>query len=631
MIFLRGAFARYGSLGVRIFAVVSLLLLIQGAVYAGTTVLLVDLSASMGEACPGSGETSLQVVRKSITNYLRQRKTAAHGDQIGLVVFGQENSVISEPVSDPLRILALAQELKLQGGKSSLANGLRLARSLLPPEGGNVIVYTRSPAELDLLKMLVHTPEGEVRTEINLVSGTSAGGVSTGSVSLRQLACEERLPANVVGTQVLKIVANALGVPAAVLTTDTDLVADLGADRSLVFEALAVVCEQFGAPLPPGGDLTRVGDIVSYVEQSRAQSAARAEGVLRSGPAMDVSEQAVAVQSLFYATDRQPTGDKDPYRFFGSGRMKGGELHYGRCEVTIPVRVHRKGQVESPLLGFEFLRNPKKHIVLKSVQPLEYEAFLEAVSEDLRQAEFEAEWGDDMLIFVHGYNVRFDQAARRTAQIAYDIGFDGVPMMFSWPSTGSLMGYLADRENIEWSVSHIEQFLDELISRLPVGRVHLIAHSMGNEGVLRALRRLARRHAADGKPLFENVILAAPDFDAQIFVEQYASHIKHLARRWTLYASNKDQALNLSTTLRKARRLGIPVAVADGVDTIDATGVEVTPWSVPEFHSYYATKQRVMSDLRGVLLGTEPKRRGNLQQEVKNGGTYWRLELSEAQ
>ncbi len=614
----------------RIFAVVGLLLLIQGAAFSGTSVLMVDLSASMGEACSGSGETSFQIVRKSIASYLRQRQNAEGGDAIGLVVFGQENRVVSEPVADPLRILALAQELKLQGGESSLADGLSLARSLLPPEGGSVIVYTRSPAELELLKMLVHAPEGDVRTEINLVSGASVGGVSTGSVSLRQLACEEPLSANVVETQVLEIVAGALGVPAAVLTADTDLVADLGADRSLVFEALAMVCEHFGTPLPPGGDLTRVGNIVSYVEQSRAQSAALADAGLRSGTAMDVSEQAVAVQSLFYATDRQPTGDKDPYRFFGSGRAKGGTLHYGRCEVTIPVREHREGQVESPLLGFEFLRNPKKHIVLKSVQPLEHEAFFEAVSKDLRQAEFEAEWADDMLIFVHGYNVRFDQAARRTAQIAYDIRFDGVPVMFSWPSNGSFMGYLADRENIEWSVSHIEQFLDEMVSKLPAGRVHLIAHSMGNEGVLRALRRLARRHAADGKPLFENVILAAPDFDAQIFVEQYASHIKHLARRWTLYASNKDQALNLSTTLRKARRLGIPVAVADGIDTIDATGVEVTPWSVPEFHSYYATKKQVMRDLVSVLRGEEPKRR-NLAQSLKNGEAYWSLKLKGAQ
>jgi len=199
-------------------------------------------------------------------------------------------------------------------------------------------------------------------------------------------------------------------------------------------------------------------------------------------------------------------------------------------------------------------------------------------------------------------------------------------MMYSWPSMGRLTGYFADRENIEWSVTHIEKFLEEILQQAPPGRLHLIAHSMGNEGMLRALGFLAIRHRPDDGPLFENVILAAPDFDTRIFVEQYAPRIKHLSRRWTLYASDKDQALNLSASLRNARRLGVPTAIPAGVDTIDATGVEVTPWSVPEFHSYYATKKQVMKDLVSVLRGLAPSRRG-LARSMKDGQTYWSFNL----
>ena len=215
----------------------------------------------------------------------------------------------------------------------------------------------------------------------------------------------------------------------------------------------------------------------------------------------------------------------------------------------------------------------------------------------------------------------FDKAARRTAQIAYDLDFKGAPMMFSWPSEGSLLAYLSDREDVEWSAVHIERFLSDLLTQAKVRKLHLIAHSMGNQGLIRALYVMALRNADRSSPLFENVILAAPDFDAQRFNEELAPEIISLAKRWTLYASDKDTALDASTALA-AKRLGLPLSVAPGVDTVDASGVEVTPWSVPEFHSYYASKLRVLRDLIGVLDGLAPVER-NLRKRDKNKLIYW--------
>jgi esterase/lipase superfamily enzyme len=131
---------------------------------------------------------------------------------------------------------------------------------------------------------------------------------------------------------------------------------------------------------------------------------------------------------------------------------------------------------------------------------------------------------------------------------------------------------------------------------------------MGNQGLIRALHRIALTSEPGGEPLFENVILAAPDFDAQVFTEQIAPQIVGLARRWTLYASANDQALRASSIL-SVPRLGMPLALTPGVDTVDASGIDVTPWSVPEFHSYYASKQRVILDLVGVLEGLGPAER----------------------
>jgi esterase/lipase superfamily enzyme len=599
-------------------------------VTAATTVLAVDVSASMGEACAGSQETPLQAVRKAVADYLQSRAESDRHSQVGMIIFGRQSMVVSEPASDPLRILALAEQIEIQGGNSSLADGIGLARSLLPPEGGNVIVYTRSPPEVGLLRALTHESGGALQTEVNLVSGSSSAGQTSGSLLVRTLSCGTETAATDTGNQVRQLIAEALGVPIDLVTPAADLVADLGADHSLAFQTLSLVCGKLRIPMPPESDLTKVGAIIAYAEYASSGDLADREPALRRGFlgwGEPEPPKPVVVQTLFYATDREATGSSDPYRFFGANRKEGDALHYGRCEVSIPVLDHRKGRVEAPLFGLEFLRSPEKHIILKSVEPMERDTFFQEIREALRPDAIEAEWGDDVLLFVHGYNVSFNQAARRTAQIAYDMGFDGVPMMFSWPSNARLTAYFADRENIEWSVTHIEQFLDELLQQARPGRLHLIAHSMGNEGLLRALGFLARRY--DGQnvpPLFENVILAAPDFDTRIFIEQYAPRIQHLARRWTVYASDKDQALNLSASLRSARRLGIPTAVADGIDTVDATGVEVTPWSVPEFHSYYATKKRVMQDLVSVLRGMAPRRRG-LSQAEQDGKIYWSLNL----
>jgi esterase/lipase superfamily enzyme len=36
----------------------------------------------------------------------------------------------------------------------------------------------------------------------------------------------------------------------------------------------------------------------------------------------------------------------------------------------------------------------------------------------------------EALVFVHGYNVNFNDAVRRAAQIAYDLEFAGIPMVY---------------------------------------------------------------------------------------------------------------------------------------------------------------------------------------------------------
>lgn len=109
------------------------------------------------------------------------------------------------------------------------------------------------------------------------------------------------------------------------------------------------------------------------------------------------------------------------------------------CPVSVP-KDHRVGALESPtVLRLEFRQDPQRHVVLLGVhrQPAaEFYADLRAcVARTARKEAF---------VFIHGYNVGFETAVRRTAQIAYDLKFEGAPIAYSWPSQEGLLSYTVD-------------------------------------------------------------------------------------------------------------------------------------------------------------------------------------------
>jgi esterase/lipase superfamily enzyme len=128
--------------------------------------------------------------------------------------------------------------------------------------------------------------------------------------------------------------------------------------------------------------------------------------------------------------------------------------------------------------------------------------------------------------------------------------------------------------------------------------------------------------------LFKNIILAAPDFDARLFQEQIAPEVVKLSDNWTIYTSENDSALTYSGDINDTKRLGIPLPTIEGINVIDASTIDVTPWSVPEFHSYYATKQIVIRDLASILKGIPPSMRALSPQP--SSPFLWLLKIPEA-
>jgi esterase/lipase superfamily enzyme len=159
-----------------------------------------------------------------------------------------------------------------------------------------------------------------------------------------------------------------------------------------------------------------------------------------------------------------------------------------------------------------------------------------------------------VLVFVHGFNNRFEDAVFRFAQFIHDSGAETTPVLFTWPSRGSVFAYGYDRESANFSRDALEDLLRWLSNNPQVGEVTVLAHSMGNWVTLEALRQMAIR---DGKiaPKIRNVILAAPDVDFDVAREQIRT-MGPQKPNFTLFVSANDKALAASQKVWGAPRLG---------------------------------------------------------------------------
>lgn len=320
----------------------------------------------------------------------------------------------------------------------------------------------------------------------------------------------------------------------------------------------------------------------------------------------------VSYVRVFYSTDRELVTLPGVPPGYGPGRSQGGVLHYGECEVSIP-KTHRQGTLESPsILRLEFSPDPQKHIVLATIESLEEEAFLKNVSDAVAESATR-----EAFVFVHGYNVKFEDAARRTGQIAFDLNFVGAPIFYSWPSNGRVEDYTFDETNAQWSQDHFKRLLCLLAQHVAAAKIHVIAHSMGNRVVCGALKELSLQA---GSPVaLSQIVLAAPDMDADTFRE-LAAMLAVLSKGVTLYQSSKDKALLASKKIHGNPRAGEPVLVIEGIDSIDASSVNTDFLG----HGYFADTWALLSDIHALLANAEPAaRRVGMEIRQTAAGAYY--------
>lgn len=289
----------------------------------------------------------------------------------------------------------------------------------------------------------------------------------------------------------------------------------------------------------------------------------------------------------------------------------------GMCSVTIP-RTHKFGEGK-PNWWRRYVEGAKP-LSLESVLLLEEKSFWQSVRDQLYE---NGALADDAIIFLHGYNVRFEDAAICAAQIGADLNLPGAMAFFSWPSHGKTLKYPADEASIEASETQITKFLTDFSTQSGARQIHLIAHSMGNRGLLRAVNRIASNVVEQtGKP-FGQIILAAPDVDRRTFQDLCPAY-PLVSDRTTLYISDKDLAVRTSRFLHSAERVGLapPVTIAAGIDTVSVTKVDLSFLG----HGYVASCAPVLTDIHQILTSAlAPSNRARLTAITDESGTYWEL------
>lgn len=279
-------------------------------------------------------------------------------------------------------------------------------------------------------------------------------------------------------------------------------------------------------------------------------------------------------------------------------RKLAAEVSYGFCEVTLPPD-HDPGKLERPaqrLLWFDESEDPTKHVVLRQLGHSTVEEFFAYISETSPGS---------ILLFVHGFNVTFEDAALRTAQLHHDLRFPGQSHFFSWASDGEVDGYINDTTKIGDSVVDIAGFIESLSQNDGVDSIFMIGHSMGSRGLTRALVSIKDRISVPARNKLRELILVEPDISQQIFESRIAPGLKELEARVTIYASENDRALGLSRPVNngipRLGQAGDHIYVADDFDTIDSSDVGVSLFSLN--HSEYAENLEFLWELTGVIDG----------------------------
>ncbi|MDB5641499.1 MAG: uncharacterized protein JWN07_816 [Hyphomicrobiales bacterium] len=319
-----------------------------------------------------------------------------------------------------------------------------------------------------------------------------------------------------------------------------------------------------------------------------------------SAASMAAETAGARVTPIFIASTRRNDG-----RAEGESVADGG-AHYALSMVSVPPG-HKPGAIEEPSFGKP---TPSKHFAVLGGHALEPQDFRLQVSTYLSGR---IGSNRDILIYVHGFNTSLDEARFRLAQLVNDGSFGGVAVLFTWPSKSDMFSYVGDKESATASRDALQKLMRDLSQVEGVGRVHVLAHSMGSWLAMEALRENAIAGARNLNGRLGDVMLASPDIDINVFRQQM-SRIQ--GANVSIFVSANDRALNLSSRLAGARpRVGSmdPTKSRDR-DELAQLGVKVYDLSSSSTgligHSLYGDVPAVVRTIGAQLAAPRPEDSG---------------------
>ncbi|WP_018632038.1 alpha/beta hydrolase [Neomegalonema perideroedes] len=209
-------------------------------------------------------------------------------------------------------------------------------------------------------------------------------------------------------------------------------------------------------------------------------------------------------------------------------------------------------------------------------------------------------------VFVHGYNSNFEASVYRYAQVAWDSRMAATPLLFSWPSRGSALDYVYDRDSATFSREALEEILRRLAALPEIREISVVAHSMGAWLAMESLRQMAIR---DGRvdPKIRDVALAAPDLDVDVFAGQFLE-LGETPPNIVVFVSRDDRALALSQRIGGGvDRLGMIDPNAEpyktGLRMTNLTVVDLTGMKSDDrlSHGVFAQSPEIVRLLGGLI------------------------------
>ena len=367
---------------------------------------------------------------------------------------------------------------------------------------------------------------------------------------------------------------------------------------------------------------------------------------------------------LLYVTDRAPTSDPRTKAIsYGSERSR--TMSFG--SIDIRIEPDSTGAAEGMKLDGiteigRFPEVPYPAVTTSSGyrrSPAVVAAHKEAVAslQDEIHQRLAKSARKEVVVFIHGYNNTFADAAFATGNICRLLGPDFVCVVLTWPaggSRGAFLGYNVDRESGEFAVADMRKALRAIGETEGLRGLDVIAHSRGTDVVASAFQQLGveayvRRSSITDTLTIRNIVLFAPDIDIDVGATKifdffsdpdtpYGAKknpnatIKRGSLHLTIYTSPGDQALGAASGIFGSRlRLGQldlngPEAKAMRADPghlVDL--IEVRENTGAFGHGYFLTNPAVRSDLVALIRDRlKPGDPGRPLVEV-GAPSFWRI------